>query len=527
MAEEKELFVRKSSGLVRTAGTWDVFIYNIGLVSIGIAVAYNQLLIPAFYAGADIALASFMATIGMIFIALTYWFWTITFPRSGGVYVFLSRSLGPGAAFTLTFTETLVLNFYGALAASLVVSVGLSSLFTSVGLISGSATTAKIGTALGSPHGIFIAGSVVLILCGLLLISGMRRFFFVQKIMFVIASLGVVVAIVVIAIKSQSDFVANFNQYAAPLTYDGVIAAAKAAGWNNPGFMWGMTASALVWPLLPLLGGIQSIALGGEIKQVAKGQAIGMSLAIILSGIIFAIFAWLSNSSIGYDFQGAIGYNAFVAPEHSTPSTPFFTLLSSILSGNILITIVISAGFIAWIYFWIPGEMSYTTRTILAWSFDRLTPESFSYVSPARFTPVTAIVITVILSIISLGLIAYTPWGALIFIEALMLSWGACMLAAVFFPYTKKELFEKSPAAKYRVLGVPAMSITGAIATVFMAWVLWMLWWDDVAAGHNPVAVGTILMMYALGLIIYLVTRSYRKSQGIQLDRIFEEIPIE
>ena len=38
------VFSRSSSGLIRVAGGWDVFIYNIGLVSVGIAIAWNQYL---------------------------------------------------------------------------------------------------------------------------------------------------------------------------------------------------------------------------------------------------------------------------------------------------------------------------------------------------------------------------------------------------------------------------------------------------------------------------------------------------
>ena len=51
---EKRIFLRKASGLIRTAGTLDTFIYNIGLVSVGLGVGTIMLYGPAFYAGGDL-----------------------------------------------------------------------------------------------------------------------------------------------------------------------------------------------------------------------------------------------------------------------------------------------------------------------------------------------------------------------------------------------------------------------------------------------------------------------------------------
>ena len=42
-------FSRSASGLIRVAESWDVFIYNVGLVSIGIAIAFNQYYGPSLY----------------------------------------------------------------------------------------------------------------------------------------------------------------------------------------------------------------------------------------------------------------------------------------------------------------------------------------------------------------------------------------------------------------------------------------------------------------------------------------------
>src|SRR5436309_8977145 len=84
-------FSRQASGLIRVAGSWDVFIFNVGLVSVGIAIAFNQYYGPSLYPGAEPAVSTLLAALGMMVAATTFYFWSTIFPRSGGVYVTLSR----------------------------------------------------------------------------------------------------------------------------------------------------------------------------------------------------------------------------------------------------------------------------------------------------------------------------------------------------------------------------------------------------------------------------------------------------
>ncbi len=80
---ESSIFLRKSSGLVKLAGFWDVFIYNLGLISSGIGLAYVERYGPAYYPGANTAIASFYALFLMLFIGGAFWAWTTAIPRSG------------------------------------------------------------------------------------------------------------------------------------------------------------------------------------------------------------------------------------------------------------------------------------------------------------------------------------------------------------------------------------------------------------------------------------------------------------
>ena len=59
------VFSRQASGLIRVGSSFDVFIFNIGLVSVGIAIAFNQLYGPSLYPGAQPAVSTLLAALGM------------------------------------------------------------------------------------------------------------------------------------------------------------------------------------------------------------------------------------------------------------------------------------------------------------------------------------------------------------------------------------------------------------------------------------------------------------------------------
>ncbi len=534
---EVTAFSRKASGLVRVAGAWDTFIFNIGLVSVGIAIALNQYYGPSLYGGASIWLSTLLAAVGMLFAAATFYFWSITFPRSGGVYIALSRSVSPAIAFIFTLIETMILCYYAAFAASLIVTVGFSSFFAAVGSAGKSQSMLGWAAALASPDGIFWCGTAVLIAAGALLAAGTRLYFLVQKIMFVVAIVGTAVTVIVLLFGTREAFQANFAS-ATGLNYDSVIEAAKAAGWAPAEYSWSMTVAFLVWPLLPLLGAVQSVGIGGEVKRVDRSQLFGMVGAVVAAAAMIALVAILADRTFGYDFQAAIAFNSLSAvaggsTEGPVGAAPWFTVLAGILSGSVLWTAIIMAGFVAWIWFWVPAELAYTTRTMIAWSFDRAAPEWLGYVSERLHTPIIAIGLSTAVSIVFMWLIAYQGIAFLTLVEVLLLIWGAAMVSAVLFPFTRPDLYRLSPAARVTIGGIPVMAITGLVTALFFLWTIVTLWNDPNAAGpliaadHVTLEFWITLGLAVFGAIWYAAIRSYRRRQGIDMDLAFKQIPIE
>jgi amino acid transporter len=531
------VFSRPASGLTRVAGSFDVFIFNVGLVSIGIAIALNQYYGPSLYPGVAVWLSTLLATLGMLFVAATFYSWSVTFPRSGGVYVSLSRATTPGLGFVFSLIETLILTYYAALAASLIVTVGLSSFFATIGFITGNQTMTDWAATLSGAAGIFWAGAAVLVLAAALLTSGTRRYFSVQRILFWIAMIGTLVLIAVMAFGSQATFQQNLARLTG-LDYQQVIRDALAGGWISENMSFSTSFKFLVWPLLPLLGAVQSVGIGGEIKSVRRSQFYGMLGAVLSTGLVIALFALLADKTFGFDFQGAVAFNSVTgAVEASTEASigapPWFTVLAGILADNAILAVIIMATFVAWIWFWIPAELAYTTRTMIAWSFDRIAPDRLGYISKRYHTPVVAIWLSTVIALVFMWLIAFQAIALLTLIEALTIVWGTAMLAAVWFPRTRPEIFRLSPASEHRIGGLPLMSVTGAVSALFFLAVLIMLWRDDIAAGPLFTDAGPrgefwlLLATVVFGIAWFLGAKAYRRRQGVDINLAFKQIPIE
>ena len=145
----------------------------------------------------------------------------------------------------------------------------------------------------------------------------------------------------------------------------------------------------------------------------------------------------------GYDFLGTVGYNSLgfntSASAVTTPTTPWITLLAGVLSGSWVVTILVSLGFIAWIWMWIPGMQAYGERAMIAWAFDRVAPAPLGRVSDRLHSPVVAIGVATVLTLIFLVLFVFTTYFAtlVVFIMIALGAWAIVLAAGAVFPYRR------------------------------------------------------------------------------------------
>jgi APA family basic amino acid/polyamine antiporter len=104
-------------------------------------------------------------------------------------------------------------------------------------------------------------------------------------------------------------------------------------------------------------------------------------------------------------------------------------------------------------------------------------------------------------------------------------------IAAVLLPYIKPDLYKASPIAKYKILGIPLITVAGVIFAGFLIFLLYQWLFDPnglYGIGlSNVSSVIYMLAMYLLALAIYLGFKWYRRREGIDISKIYEEIPVE
>lgn len=531
---ENRIFLRKASGLIRTASGSDTFIYNLGVVSIGLGVGSMLYYGPAFYPQGNLLWGCVLAGIAMACIAFGFITWTITLPRSGGIYVFGSRILPPALALTMSLVEITAWLFYCAIAAYWIVTLALAPMFSALSLLTGNETFLVISQTMLEPWATFLIGAAILLLSQVILSYGMRFYLTLNKWVFLLAMASSAFLLITLMMYTREDFVSHLNALVGPSlgvpdAYNAIIASGKENGWGPTDQSVWQTILVSNWPFLPLVGAAFSIAIGGEIKSVGKSQTFGMLGAVVIATVVWIATVWLAYDVFGFEFLGTAVYNAVMGTGITTPTDPAVALLTGILTESPLITVITSLGLALWMWMWIPAMHTFGVRAVVAWSFDRVAPAPLGKISETYHTPLVAITATTIFNLICMALFVFTPWFSkiVILIEAAVLAWSVVLLAGVFFPYKRPELYDKSPLAGKTVFGLPIMTVGCFLGFVAAQFYFWTLFFDPNAAGHDPAQVAIVAGVFIIGLVFFYVMKAIRRSQGIDVNLAFKEIPIE
>jgi hypothetical protein len=127
-------------------------------------------------------------------------------------------------------------------------------------------------------------------------------------------------------------------------------------------------------------------------------------------------------------------------------------------------------------------------------------------------------------------LYAYTSNFATFILDATLViavTFFGTSIAAAILPWRKPQLYQNSPIARYKVGGIPLITIAGAITALFLLFNLYQWFTNDNYAVNDPTSLVFMGAMYLLALVIYVVAYFVRRNQGINLTAIHEEIPVE
>jgi basic amino acid/polyamine antiporter, APA family len=545
------LFVRKATGLVRSWSVFDAFIYalfSINLITLGLY-SFSQM----YYFGGGLVPALIVSALFIFFEVIVYAALIAVMPRSGGDYVWQSRILGGAIGFILAVTGWwFILWLWVPL---------YSDMFRHIVLVPLLGILGAKDTALwfaGTNNGQFASSLITLAIVSLFIALGMKTYARIQKISFYGGMLGLFLVIVLLLTGSPEAFTAGLEKNAVELfgAQPGVVEATAAlgeeAGATLPLLSGGLGLIFLTLPYLVFfnLWPNWGATLYGEVRGATdfKRNIVGMGTALGVTTLLGIVLLYAISRTIGWDFyvqSGAAWWNyawGFTTTPPALPIWPYPALFASFLSSSRVLQFIVVALMSLWWFGWSGTVFLSSTRVIFAAAFDRLLPEKVAEVDERTGTPIYALLLMVLPSIVISYLFAYNiaNFRSLTLASTLVIAvtYLGTTIAAIVLPYRKPELYRASPIAKYNVFGIPLITVAGVIFGGFLVFLLYQWILDPNAlygigysineAGYkNGTSIIFMLANYLLAAVIYFGFKSYRRRGGIDLDKVQAEIPVE
>ena len=537
MAQEERVFTRKATGLVRELSVSHLVGFNLTNTTPGLGIMYITSSMFLFSGGSAL-LATIITFLGFVSLGLIYAMVVAAMPRSGGDYVFVSRTLSPPVGFVLNLTLTFWVLYFSGLFLDWVVTTGLNPLFSVMGSVLGLSGLTSLATTIVQPVWVIVIAIVMVLIVATLAYRSTRILMSVFNVVIGIAVLSSIVTLLYLLVSSHAAFVAGFNSFSQPFAhtsnyYGEILSLARRHGWNPSA----QTGFAATWGIVPLASwtflyiAAQAIA-GGEVKRPQRSsfQAIYWTFGFV-AGIVLIGLVGIGHS-ISNNFINAANFVAVNDPKDwLLPSSPSYNFLASLLSRNVVILLLMNIGYAAWNvavvvmnYIWVP-------RYLLAAAVDGILPEKLGYVSERTHTPVVGILITAVGSLIML--VIYSQYATVLASLSALLGEivGAYLLvslAAIIFPYTRRtrHIYETSPIRR-DVAGVPLITILGTISFLFTGAVgLTFALNADYGVNAPSSLIGVVAVPVA-ALLIYLVSFLVHRARGSDLGLAFRELPPE
>ncbi len=521
-------FTRASSGLVRQVGTLDTLWYC--LLQAALPYVFFMIAFWTFYPGASMELATLVTIVGAGATGLVYALYSSVYPRSGGEYVFLSRTVHPALGYASSFTMAFWQTFYFGINGAFVAIYGLQPLFAALGLQLKSRTLTDLAAWFASPVGIFLTGTVVVLFFGVNFYRGMRSYFAVQRLAILIGFVSIAITLGVLALGATGalSFQKNLDEVLGAGTYQGVITAAQGQGADlGAGFSLTETLRFSIWPAWSLLFAVLSVSFSGEIRNVRRGQLVGIVGGIVVSGVLLVAIQYLSRAAIGDQFLQASAYLSINNPELLPLPSVWINLLASFVANSPIVTIAVNVWFVLLTAYVAATTGVYASRALFAWGIDGMAPRKTATVSERYHSPTWSIVVVVVVALVLLAVYSFTDTLVILSgLPGMGLVFLVVSLAGITFAYRHRETYEGSPA-RLSFLGLPLMTVAGIIGSAFCAWVVWGALTDDTFGANSDLSKIMVFVVPIVGFIWFYVARQYRMSRGTNVDLQFKEIPVE
>lgn len=581
--EEKTLFARKATGLVREIGLTTAIILAVcNAVGLGWqkrvfqAIGAESVHPQEYVLGIHPMVMAFFL-IGILMLVSIYAFAVLSsaMPRSGGGYVFMSRIINPAFSFVATCLEFL----------SVAISYGLIAVATfEATLIFGS--LAGVDTsAFANPWFMSIFGIVIIAIFSGIACLGTRMTGYVLHVMFWIPAGILAVVYLVFLLANPTAMEAGVGAIYPGVTATQYTQAAIDQGMASSGIYWSAVFAASFYAYWAYIGYAAATFVAGEVKEASRSlpKAIFVS-GIVIMGIYMSISfllaragsmagvvdigggrTWSLIDAVGFLTHGGGSFDAAGLPAVGA-WMPYFAGISAygvfgVGMGKLFGILMLAMGTL-WVANDIPPFILTCSRMLFAMGFDRILPEWVADINERRASPVNAIIVTSVAALVGVvaeaelfgtgglnlaflhhpfgqnfinsagAIVATDLWDALFF--------GGMGLACALFPSRLPEVFERAPWRQSRgmVVGMGwAAFATNALLSLLILTHSAGYGWGPITVSLGPLGsfggnfaslnfwFTVVLILVSLG--VYYWGRSRARRVGADLTTIFAQIPPE
>ncbi|MGD0178153.1 MAG: amino acid permease [Candidatus Bathyarchaeia archaeon] len=513
MTSQPVAFVRKASGLRRDVSLLDVVSLNLSNMSGGAAlgiVGFTTVLLAS-TSGVNLVYGSILAWILSIPQIIVYTMMTTRISRTGGDYVWVSRVYGGFFGGSLSFMgytmETMA--YLALIALAAVFSIG------SVGLSLGYEN--MLGLALpGNIPGADLVGQFIIaaiVFAALIAVNILKpkAGFKIVAVAIIIAIAATFVAIFTLLAAGTTgvqNYMSFLNSIGAKSTYASVT-----SSYTGPTFDFGATIFMLPFFAIFVYPWLNA---GPAVASEIKGKG-ALRYNVVISSVVTLVVVTAAFASMYYAGGFSFINGALANPELVYDYSFNFWTLAMGVSSNTAVTWFIGLGWILWNVAILAYGIIVLSRYLFAQSFDRFLPEKVAYISPKTSSPVVALVIELVGTVVLIGLASF-------FYGTLVALYGAVVAAMIYFFFigvaaVRYALKNEKGKAK-AILGA-----SGALMAVVFAYIVYQFLSSPAIWGGNTLAYTWVVLSFVGGIAIYAVSKSYYSKRGIDISLAYKELP--
>src|SRR5204863_151299 len=255
------------------------------------------------YPGINLPVTALLAIPISLVVGLFYALYSVAMPRSGGDYVWVSRTMHPTVGFAINFFLFIGLLSVAGAYVPWFTQLALAPLLYYNGF-------PGLATTVSTNEFTFVAAIFVYLAMALIVSRGGKATARALEVLFALVFIGLIVYVVTLLGVGHDGFVSNFNRLSG-MNYSDFVTVGVGAGYVGE-IIGGATALGLAFTYINFLGFNATIYAAGEIKDVQKSQMtaiLGSVVAIILQWawlytifltfFLYLVFGWMIMQIIG------------------------------------------------------------------------------------------------------------------------------------------------------------------------------------------------------------------------------------